>query len=150
MDIAASVIAVIQLTGSVLQLCGGYIQEVKDARDDIIALQRTVAGLNLILQKLMEFLQSHNGTLLSTSGQLLGNITDCSSRLSALEEKIDLRKGKKMWSRFGLRALKWPLKRREVERVIQDLERYKSSFNLSLHVDQMYVLQLFFPITGNS
>jgi hypothetical protein len=41
--------------------------------------------------------------------------------------------------KVGLRALKWPLKRAEVEGVIQNLERYKSSFLLSLQVDQTYV-----------
>jgi hypothetical protein len=35
---AVSVVAVIQLTGSLVKICGGYIQEVKDARDDIITL----------------------------------------------------------------------------------------------------------------
>ena len=37
---AASVVAVIQLTGSLVKICGGYIQEVNNARDEIIKLQR--------------------------------------------------------------------------------------------------------------
>ncbi|EAU30114.1 hypothetical protein ATEG_09923 [Aspergillus terreus NIH2624] len=37
---------------------------------------------------------------------------------------------------MGLRALKWPLTRTEVQGLIQNLERYKSSFLLSLQVDQ--------------
>ena len=41
--------------------------------------------------------------------------------------------------KMGLRALKWPLKRTEMEAIIQNLERYKSSFNLSLQLDQTYV-----------
>jgi len=35
LSLAASIIAVIQLTGSLVKLCGGYIQEVKDAQDEI-------------------------------------------------------------------------------------------------------------------
>jgi hypothetical protein len=42
---AASVIAVIELTGSLVKLCGGYIQEVKDARDEILSLQRSIEGI---------------------------------------------------------------------------------------------------------
>ncbi|KAL4769257.1 hypothetical protein BDW60DRAFT_102654 [Aspergillus nidulans var. acristatus] len=38
--------------------------------------------------------------------------------------------------KVGLRALKWPLKRTEAEGVAKNLERYKSSFLLSLQVDQ--------------
>ena len=132
---AASVIAVIQLTGSIVKICGGYIQEVKDARDDIITLQRTVAGLEGVLQKFKE-LQGPHGTKLPTTSSLANNISDCLSHLEALEKKIYPGRGKRTMKRFGFRALKWPLKRTEADRIIQDLERYKSSFTLSLQVDQ--------------
>ncbi|KAL4813122.1 hypothetical protein BDW67DRAFT_168863 [Aspergillus spinulosporus] len=38
--------------------------------------------------------------------------------------------------KVGWRALKWPLKRADMESVIESIERYKSSFLLSLQVDQ--------------
>jgi hypothetical protein len=134
---AASIIAVIQLTGSLVKLCGGYIQEVKDAQDEIFTLQRAIAGLQL--QDRQKFLQSNDGKALPTSSRLVSNITDCLSDLRTLEARIDPGKGKKLMRKVGLRALKWPLKRAEVEGVIQNLERYKSSFLLSLQVDQTYV-----------
>lgn len=136
---AASVFAVIQLTGSVVKICGSYIQEVKDARDDIITLQQTVAGLQGILQKLREFLQGPRPTNQPTSSSLIINITNCLSDLEGLEEKIDPGRKKRTMRKFGIRALKWPLQRTEVERIIQNLERYKSAFSLSLHVDQSWV-----------
>lgn len=132
---AASIIAIIQLTGSIVNICRGYIQEVKDARDDIITLQQTVAGLEAILQKLKEIPHDSRERKLSTSS-LVDNISDCFSCLEALEEKIDLGRGKRMMKRLGIRALKWPLKRKEVDRIITNLERYKSFFTLSLQVDQ--------------
>jgi hypothetical protein len=138
---AASVIAVIQLTGSLLRLCGGYIEEVKYARDEIFTLQRAIAGLEGTLQDLQKFLQSNDGKALPTSSRLASNIADCLSDLRGLEEKIDPGKGKMLMKRFGFRALKWPLKRTEVEGITQNLERYKSSFLLSLQVDQRYVHQ---------
>jgi ethanolamine utilization microcompartment shell protein EutS len=36
----ASVIGVIQLTGSIVTICSSYLREVKSAQDDIITLQR--------------------------------------------------------------------------------------------------------------
>jgi hypothetical protein len=42
---AASVSALMQLTGSLVKLCEGYIREVKDAREDILNLQRAITGL---------------------------------------------------------------------------------------------------------
>ncbi|KAK4928995.1 hypothetical protein LTR66_016191, partial [Elasticomyces elasticus] len=133
---AASVIGVIQLTGSIVKLCGGYLQEMKNAREDIIALQRSIAGLEGTVQKLFEFLQGPDATNLPTSSLLVNNVTDCLSDLGALEDKINPGKGKSMMRKLGVRAFKWPLKRAEVEKIIDGLERYKSSFTLSLQIDQ--------------
>ncbi|KAL6233820.1 hypothetical protein BDW75DRAFT_182272 [Aspergillus navahoensis] len=133
---AASVIAVIQLTGSLLELCGGYIQQVKHARDEILTLQRAIAGLHETLENLQNLVQSNDGKALPMSSRLVCNITDCLSDLRALESRLDPGKRKKMMRKVGWRALKWPLRRTEVEDIIQNFERYKSSFLLSLQVDQ--------------
>lgn len=138
---AASVIAVIQLTGSLVKLCGGYIREVKDAREEILTLQQVITGLQGTLQDLQEFLQSNNAKALPTSSRLVSNIADCLSDLQALEARLDPGKGRRLMRKVGLRALRWPLKRIEVEDVAKNLERYKSSFLLSLQVDQTYVYQ---------
>lgn len=138
MDLGAGVIAVIQLTGSLVKLCGGYIQEVNDARDEIFTLQRSIAGLHGTVQDLRKLLQSKNGEDLPTS-RLVNDTIDCVSDLRALEARLDPGKGKNLMRKVGLRALRWPLKRTEVEGVIQSLERHKSSLLLSLQVDQRYV-----------
>ncbi|KAL4992898.1 hypothetical protein BDV10DRAFT_198750 [Aspergillus recurvatus] len=132
---AASVIAVIQLTGSLVELCGGYIQKVKGARDEISNLQQVIAGLHGTLQDLQSLIESKEGKALPTSSRLIGNLTDCLSDLHALKARLGPEKTKLM-RKLGWRALKWPLKRTEVEEVIQKLERYKTSFILSLQVDQ--------------
>ncbi|KAJ5993065.1 hypothetical protein N7451_008789 [Penicillium sp. IBT 35674x] len=133
---AASVIAIIQLTGSLVKLCGGYIQEVKDARDEISTVQQAIAGLQGTLQALHNFLQRNDGKALPTSLRLVSKVTHCLSDLRSLEARLAPGKGKKLMRKVGFRALKWPLKRAEVEGIIQNLERYKSSFILSLQVDQ--------------
>jgi hypothetical protein len=133
---AASVIAVIQLTGSLVKLCGGYIQEVKDAREEILNLQQAITGLEGTLQDLQKFLQINNAKALPTSSRLLSNVADCLTYLQALERRLDPGKGRRLMKKVGLRALKWPLKRTEVEGVAKNLERYSSSFLLSLQVDQ--------------
>ncbi|PLB35837.1 NACHT and WD40 domain protein [Aspergillus candidus] len=137
---AASVFGVIQLTGSIVKICGGYLQEIKNAREDIIALQRSITGLEGTVRKLFEFLQGLPATKLPTSSLLVNNVTDCLSDLEALENKIDPGNGKGMMRRLGFRAFKWPLKRTEVDKIIHGLERYKSSFTLSLQIDQTALL----------
>ncbi|KAJ6168709.1 hypothetical protein N7497_001552 [Penicillium chrysogenum] len=133
---AASVIAVIQLTGSLVKLCGGYIQEVKDAREKIFTLQQAISGLQGTIQDLQKFLQSNDGKALRTSSQLDRDIADCISDLRALEARLDPGKGKKLMSKMGLRALKWPLKRTQVEGVIQNIERYNLHSSLMVSVVQ--------------
>ncbi|KAL3429913.1 WD40 repeat-like protein [Aspergillus tetrazonus] len=136
LSLAASVIAVIQLTGSLVKLCGGYIQGVQNAREEILSLQRAFTGLQGALQDLQHNLQENKSKSLSTSSRLHSDITACLSDLQALETRLNPGKGKTLMRKIGFRALKWPLKRREVEALTQNLERYKSSFLLSLQVDQ--------------
>lgn len=137
---AASVIAVIQLTAGIVNICGSYLQRVRNAKDDISSLQQVVMSLERTLRNLKEFLQGPNGKHLSTLQILHGDITNCHPVLIALKEKID--PGKKPMRRLGIRSLKWPLKITEVEKVMQDLERYKLSFTLCLQIDQTYAFQL--------
>lgn len=133
---AASVVAVIQLAGSLVTVCGSYIQNVKHARDDITALQLSVESLRGVLQELLQFLRGLNDKSLPTSLRLVNDITDCLLDLQGLNERLEPRKGKRSMRRFGLRAFRWPLDRAEVDREVQKFERYKSSFLLSLQVDQ--------------
>ncbi|KAJ5989711.1 hypothetical protein N7481_004921, partial [Penicillium waksmanii] len=90
---AASVIAVIQLTGSIVKIYGSYLQEAKDAQDQIIALQRTVADLESILHKLSGLLKEPCDAKLGTSSSLVNDISDCLSCLDGLKEKIDPTRG---------------------------------------------------------
>ncbi|KAL2817161.1 hypothetical protein BJX63DRAFT_419722 [Aspergillus granulosus] len=138
---AASVMAIIQLTGSIATICGGYIKEAKDAREEITSLQQGVTNLLGTFKKLEELVHSQDGKKLSTSEILVNEVTRCESVLTLVRKKIDpenTRKSTKAMRRLGLRALKWPLKRAEIESIIQDLERFKSSFIFALQVDQTF------------
>ncbi|GMG38397.1 unnamed protein product [Aspergillus oryzae] len=130
LSLAASVIAVIQLTGSLVKLCGGYIQEVRNAREEILILQRAVTGLQDTFQDLQNNLQENKAKDLPTSSRLPSDITACLSDLQALEARLNPGKGKSLMSKMGLRALKWPLKRAEVEGLL--IERPYSSLMISM------------------
>ncbi len=45
-------------------------------------------------------------------------------------------------SKFGLRALKWPLSKAEVKEEVNRLEGYLTIFNTALQLDHMYVFTL--------
>lgn len=46
----ASVIAVIQLTGAIVQICGTYMEKVKDATQDILHFQQEIIALAKVLR----------------------------------------------------------------------------------------------------
>ena len=132
---AASVIAVVQLTGSIIQICGKYISNVKNATQDIRRLEEKIAALANVLQSLDELLRGSNGKITALK-HLVGNITTCSLALTELKNKMDPETTQKGMRKWGLRAFKWPLARSEVDSVIGEIEWYKTTFALSLQVDQ--------------
>lgn len=136
---AANVFAAVELTASVVKICARFITEVKNARDDIIALQRSVAGLGEILRQLKEVLESSGRSRSFVSSSLIESLNDCLLDLGTLNRRIDPKNHKGIMRKFGIRAMKWPLQRPEVEKMVINLERYKSSFILSIQVDQTYV-----------
>ena len=136
---AANVFAAVELTASVVKICARFITEVKNARDDIITLQRSVADLGGILRQLKEFLESSDRSRSFVSASLIESLNDCLLDLGTLNRRIDPKNHKGIMRKFGIRAMKWPLQRPEVEKMVTNLERYKSSFILSIQVDQTYV-----------
>jgi hypothetical protein len=91
-SLAASVIAVI--------LWGGYILEVKDAREEILTLQRAIKGLQRRMQDLQKSLQNDKANALP-SLRLHTDITECLSDLQALEVRLKSRGGKRAYEKNG-------------------------------------------------
>ncbi|KAJ5961138.1 NACHT and WD40 domain protein [Penicillium vulpinum] len=135
---ASSIAGVIQVAGAISKLCGGYVQDVKDATADIIALQQTIQGLVDVLEQLLAFLDNPNSRF--RTKVLKDDVRGCLLALEALEGKIDPGKGKRAMRKLGFRALKWPLKRSEVEKLMGDIEGYKSLFSLSLQTNQIAII----------
>jgi hypothetical protein len=74
---AASVIAVIQLAGSIIQICGGYyIGIVKNAGKDIKSLQRAVESFKDVLEQLSGLFKGPDGGKLLITLKLVLPISD--------------------------------------------------------------------------
>ena len=128
-----SIIAVVQIAGSIAKLCGGYIADVNDARRDIERLQQKAATLHDILERVAK----ENPQLISDNVQK--SVTQCSQDLERLQEKLQPNTRHKAMSRVGLRALKWPLSKSAVNKEVRMIEGYLKIFNGALQVDHMYV-----------
>lgn len=132
----ASVIAVIDISAKIASLCFQYSVAVKDAENDIEHLQKKVADLKDVLGEMKQLLEGRDKTRLSAAHKLAGSLNECFLRLEELKTRLDLGKTRKAMSRLGVRALKWPFKSKEVEKIVDDLEGYKQTFVLALQVDQ--------------
>ncbi len=137
---AASVIAVIQISAQVFDLCRTYYLNVKDARKDIQRLRNEVNSLQDILVNVADLAnapQSPSLQTLNLINQKDGPLEQCRLELTALLAKLDPEEGTSK-AKLALRSLKWPLHSKEIDQVLLSIGRYKSSFILSLSTDQAW------------
>lgn len=134
---AASVGAVIDLSAKVASLCVQYLDAVKSAKEDIKRLQKKVDSIRNILGALEQRLEGLDETRLSTTRKLRESLQECLVQLRELETRLEPSKTRKTMSRFGGRALKWPFRSKEIEKIVATLEKYEQTFSFSLQIDQV-------------
>jgi hypothetical protein len=130
----ASVIAVIQISERILTLCSEYAIAVKGAKGDIERLNSEVTALFDVLKKVKDLADGPDAATLTALNALTKPIAQCSSELLAIRARLD--PTRQTMNRLGLRSLKWPFKSKEVNIVIEALQRYKTTINMALNVDQ--------------
>src|SRR5437773_9495870 len=94
---AASVIAVVQISGQVFNLCWTYYSNVKDARNDIRRLRIEVTSLQVVLTKVAELADTPGSaklSILNLLNQSDGPIQQCQTELVGLVAKLDPGQGK--------------------------------------------------------
>jgi hypothetical protein len=135
---AASVIAVIQICGSVFDLCRTYYTGVKDARKDITRLRSEISRLEIALTSVADLADADDSgklSVLQTLAKQGGALSQCENDLSALLSRLQGGHEKEEMKRFGWRSLTWPMKSKDVDKAIIDIERHKSLFYLALTAD---------------
>lgn len=136
---AASIIAVIQISGQVINLCRTYYSGVRGAKMDIQRLREEITSLQTVLTKVADLANAPDAAKLSTLGLLNqpdGPAQQCLTELITLAAKLSPGQGKDTMKQFGLRALKWPFSSKDVDKTITTIERHKATFNLALAADQ--------------
>ena|SRR5271154_5187181 len=135
---AASVIAVVQISAQVFSLCQTYYVEAKSAREDICRLRDEVTSLIDVLANIRDLADAPGSaklSILELLNQPDGLIQQCRIELEGLATKLDTGQGKNNMRQFGLRALKWPFSRKEIDKTILAIGRHKEIFNLALTTD---------------
>lgn len=132
---AASAIAVIELSAKIALICMQYSVAVKHAKADIERLRKEVDSVTNLLQDGETLIKAANNQL-PIPTKLQPAFSDCLAQLSAVSDIMEPEKRQKIMSTIGVRALKWPFQSKAIETVIDNLERFKDTISLALQVDQ--------------
>lgn len=134
LSVTASIIAVLQLTQTVVE----YINSVKDAskdRDRILLEISSVYGLLFSLKDLVERRSPEDGwaTTVKSLGAANGPLAQFKSALERLAAKLAPVTG---IEKVG-KALRWPSQKGDILDILNTIERQKSLFSLALLNDHM-------------
>ena len=132
--ISASIIAVLQLTSTVVQ----YINDVKDASEERLRIRDEISSTSFLLYMLKDRIQqARSGELWLSSVQSLdvpnGPLDQFRRALEQLASRLAPSKG----LRKIRKALVWPFQREEIKEILSTIERQKLLFDLTLQNDHM-------------
>jgi hypothetical protein len=139
LEVAASIIAVVNLSAKVTLLCTQYSREVATAKSDIARLQGRINQLENTFSEVNRLLDGQHGAELKASQKLRNGVDACLSQVAAIEQKMKARRGRKTMSRLGFRALRWPFTSQEVDKIVLELRESEAMLTLALQVDTAYV-----------
>jgi hypothetical protein len=134
LSISASIIAVLQLSGTVIE----YLNGVDGALEDRYRLLNEVASISRLLYFLKDrATQSQYGDswsmTLASLNMPKGPLEQFKFALEHLALKLAPVEG---WRKAG-KALTWPLRKEEIKEILSAIERHKSLFNLALQNEHM-------------
>ncbi|KAI8628093.1 hypothetical protein F5Y19DRAFT_153220 [Xylariaceae sp. FL1651] len=138
--VAASALAVVELSAKAAISCLQYSKDVRHAKEDIARVHKEVTNLHTVVEGVQQLLNSPQGAQLSASQTLYDVLEDVRTELKILEYKLYPGKTRKTIRRFGVPALKWPFEKRDVDTMIQVFTQYAQTISLSLQVDQTTTL----------
>lgn len=142
--IASSVLAVIDISAKVLNLCGDYLSKVKSAKDDIRKLLVEVTLFSATAHQLRNLVDGAGADTLKATKEVSFALEDARQTLDELEQT--LRTDSSAMRSFGRRALEWPFKSKSVEKTISNLARRRDIIHLAMGVDQTFVLHCYYGV----
>jgi len=132
---AASVTAAVQIAGKVWSLCWEYYSSAGDAKPDIDRLIGCTLALLNLLQHVRDLAKGPGAAKLVASKELIES--------TAWELEWEFKSLQKVLEPGGAQdipksCVEWPLQKGDVEKIIQLLERHKTTLITAMNCDQMY------------
>jgi hypothetical protein len=144
LSLTASVITIIQLSERIISTCKDYITTIQDAPRDLRAIAIEVGGVKNALE-LVELLKENHtdatGLLQKLQGPN-GPLEGCREALRSLDSLLpvaecNLESGKRRKTLVNLKSLAWPLKKNRVQKILEDIGRYKATISLALTAESV-------------
>src|SRR5271170_8077387 len=93
LSITASLIAVAQISGSIISLCYDYRRGIKDAQKDVARILQETQSLRNVIEQLLQLLDNNDdGTACLSSLKNMnvndGPFTQCQNELKSLEDRM--------------------------------------------------------------
>jgi hypothetical protein len=148
LSITGTLIAVLQISGTVISALYEYRNGVKSASGDAARIITELNSLRSILESLLQAVEKEDAASSSGAGgsrlanfQMLthpnGELKRCQADLEAVSGKLG---SEEPGSLFGWKkvrqALVWPFKEKDVEKLLQSVQRAKSTMQFALSTDQ--------------
>lgn len=134
LSVAASIIAVVQISQSVVCACYDYVQTANNAEKDIMNTINIVSGLKIILDRLKNLVEKENNfatqSLLKQLDAQRGPIHTCKTALQEIESRLVIKSDSKL-----VRAIKWPWISNEIKKILETIEKEKGTLILILQAD---------------
>ena len=146
LSITASIIAVWQAANAIISICYNYSAAVKGTPWRVPNVTNEVQSLRDVLESVAKLAERAKNEDTSAEARLpalevlcepeTGLLAMCKTELESLEKK--LQPSKRLGAKGGavLQSLSWPLKEGETERMLKNMERYKTTLLVALQTDQ--------------
>lgn len=138
LSISASIIAVLQVSGSLISTCYEYRRLLRNKSHDVQLLIQQLSALRTVLENLLEIVdvdQLRDKPRLRAIASLTspnGILENCQNSLEGLETKLKPKKG---WRATRDKIL-WPLGEKEVRAQEQEIQRMVADLKFAMAVDQ--------------
>ncbi|XXG99472.1 hypothetical protein Hte_005811 [Hypoxylon texense] len=138
LSMAASLIAVVQISGGIISLCYDYRRGVQGAKKDIATLQREVQSLRDVIEQIIRTLDTEDEYTLPLLRKMNANndsFSEYEEQFRSLEDR--LRSPVSKWRKLGHQLL-WPLRERELIKDLEAIHRMKGILEFGLVTDTAF------------
>lgn len=130
-----TIIAVATTATTILSLLSKYVQDVKNAQEDVERLLKQIEDIHSLLLRIEKIAKSPDSAKLPALEKSFTAIKKTFSDIQELVEKLKPKTSQRLMSKVGLRALKWPFTKEQMANYIARLESEKTSLNLAFQTD---------------